>query len=116
MSFKLNNGAAGESVGFANPSGTLVDSISYVAPAAACPGRFPDGSATIALFPGTGSPGEANYLLLTSVVINEALSHTDPPLEDAIELRNLTAAPVDISHWWLSDAKTPCGNTGSRTA
>ena len=106
VSFKLNNDAAGESVGFANPSGTLVDSISYVAPAAGVSeGRFPDGSATIALFPGTGSPGDANYLLLTSVVINEALSHTDPPLEDAIELRNLTAAPVDISHWWLSDAK-----------
>ena len=68
-------------------------------------GRFPDGASTIVKFPGTESPGDANYLLITNVVINEALTHTDPPLEDAIELRNISAAPVNIQNWWLSDAK-----------
>ena len=36
--------------------------------------------------------------------MNEILTHTDPPLEDAIELRNLTAQPIDIGGWALSDA------------
>jgi hypothetical protein len=43
-----------------------------------------------------------------NVVISEVLSHTDPPLEDAIELCNLSSEPVDIGNWWLSDsAATP---------
>ena len=48
-------------------------------------GRFPDGSANIVSFPTTVSPGESNYLPLTNAVANEILTHTDPPLEDAIE-------------------------------
>jgi hypothetical protein len=66
-------------------------------------GRFPDGSTNIIRFPGTASPGESNWRLLTNVVINEVLTHTDLPLEDAIELRNLTSQPVDVGGWWLSD-------------
>jgi hypothetical protein len=37
------------------------------------------------------------------VVINEVLAHSDPPFEDAIELRNLTATPIDVGGWFLSD-------------
>ena len=37
-------------------------------------------------------------------MINEVLSHTDAPLEDAIELHNFGEAPVDISGWRLGDA------------
>lgn len=44
------------------------------------------------------------YYPLTSVVINEVLTHTDLPLEDYIELHNTTAAPVDIGYWFLSDS------------
>src|SRR5258705_1528173 len=40
-----------------------------------------------------------------SVVISEALTHTDLRLEDAIELRNLTAQSINIGGWWLSDDK-----------
>jgi hypothetical protein len=43
-------------------------------------------------------------LLLTNIVINEALAHTDLPLEDAIELYNPTDNSVDISGWYLSDS------------
>ncbi len=102
--FKLNN--AGESIGFASPSGTLIDSITFSnQQVGVSEGRFPDGTSTFAKFPGTESPGDANYLLIPNVAINEALTHTDPPFEDAIELRNLTAFPVNIQNWWLSDAK-----------
>ncbi len=44
-------------------------------------------------------------MLLTNIVINEAMTHSDPPFEDAIELRNLTGATVAIGGWWLSDAR-----------
>ena len=37
--------------------------------------------------------------------INEALAHTDPPLEDAIELHNPTASPVSITGWYLSNSR-----------
>jgi hypothetical protein len=39
------------------------------------------------------------------VVVNEVLTHTDPPLEDAVELANLSDEPVDISGWWLSNSR-----------
>ena len=50
--------------------------------------------------PGAGDPGEVT---VAAVVINEALTHTDPSPGDAIELYNPTGAPVDISNWYLTD-------------
>jgi len=51
-----------------------------------------------------GSPGAAGTGPIVDVVVNEVLTHTDPPTVDAIELHNITAAAVDISGWYLSDA------------
>ena len=65
-------------------------------------GRVPDGSANIVTMGGR-TPGQPNFGLITSIVINEVLTHTDLPLEDAIELHNVTTDAVDISHWWLTD-------------
>lgn len=51
-----------------------------------------------------GSPGLASTAPFSPrVLINEVLAHTDEPLLDAIELRNLTNAPVDIGGWFLTD-------------
>jgi hypothetical protein len=50
-----------------------------------------------------GSPGRAGVGPLNTIVINEVLSHTDPPLEDAIELYNRAATNVDIGNWYLSN-------------
>jgi len=98
--------AGGEALGFSISAAVLVDSITFGAQAVGITeGRFPDGNAAIVRFPGTESPGAANYLSLSNVVINEALAHTDLPFEDAIELRNLTGTNVNIGSWWLSDAK-----------
>lgn len=66
-------------------------------------GRLPDGGDTIFSFGTTPSPDASNYLPLPNAVINELLSHTDLPLEDAVELHNPTASPADISGWFLSD-------------
>jgi len=67
-------------------------------------GRLPDGGTNIIFFrPNFPTPAESNFLAITNVVVNELLTHTDPPLEDAVELFNPTAQPVDISYWWLSN-------------
>ncbi|MBN1674577.1 MAG: lamin tail domain-containing protein [Kiritimatiellae bacterium] len=50
-----------------------------------------------------GSPGYEDGAAYR-VVIGEALTHTDPPDVDAIELYNAGAAAVDIGGWYLSDS------------
>jgi hypothetical protein len=52
-----------------------------------------------------GSPGSDDPAppYAVGVVINEVLAHTDPPLEDAIELHNPTTTDIDVSGWYLSD-------------
>lgn len=95
---------AGESIGLSDPAGVLINGVDFgQQTAGVSEGRFPDGAATIVAFPGTGSPGESNWRQLTTVAINEVLTHSDEPLEDAIELRNLTSSPIDVGGWWLSD-------------
>ena len=86
--------------------GTQIDAVSFGAQElGVSQGRLPDGSATILPFPGSASPAESNFRPLASVVVSEVLTHTDLPLEDAIELQNLTGQTVDIGGWWLSDSK-----------
>lgn len=50
--------------------------------------------------PGAADPAPIN---LPAILINEALTHTDPPLLDTIELYNPTADPVDLAGWFLTD-------------
>jgi hypothetical protein len=47
-----------------------------------------------------GSPGKDDPGV---VLVNEVLSHTDPPAKDAIELFNPNASSMDVSGWYLSD-------------
>ncbi len=51
-----------------------------------------------------GSPGRAGMEPCHDVVINEVLSHTDPPQSDSIELCNTSATQVSIAGWYLSDS------------
>lgn len=51
-----------------------------------------------------GSPALANPAsAIPPVVINELLTHTDPPLEDSIELYNPTPQTVNLEGWFLTD-------------
>lgn len=52
-----------------------------------------------------GSPGrpDPSPSLFIAVVVNEALTHTDPPAVDAIELWNPTAVSAPIGGWFLTD-------------
>ncbi len=80
VNFKLS--AGGDTVALGVP-GRVIDSISFTAQAPdISEGRFPDGTATIVRFPGTDSPGESNYRLLTNVVVNEVLAHADPAIDE----------------------------------
>jgi hypothetical protein len=106
VNFKLS--AAADAIFLlASNNATVIDSVSwaYSQEKGVSEGRLPDGSSSIVRFPETATPGDANYLPLTNVVVNEILTHTDPPLEDAIELRNLTGSPLSIGGWFLSDDK-----------
>lgn len=105
LDFKLS--ADGETLTlYSTDRSTIIDRVNFGAQANnISQGRVPDGGDTIASFSGLSiTPGKPNAAEIASVVINEVLSHTDPPLEDAIELYNPTASAVDISHWWLSDS------------
>lgn len=52
-----------------------------------------------------GSPGTADPALVDvpAVLVNEALTHTDPPQVDAVELFNPGVSPVNLGGWFLSD-------------
>ncbi|MEW6158352.1 MAG: lamin tail domain-containing protein [Verrucomicrobiota bacterium] len=52
---------------------------------------------------GSPSADDSPPAALPVVLVNEALTHTDPPNVDAIELFNPTAAEADLSGWYLTD-------------
>jgi hypothetical protein len=68
-------------------------------------GRLLDGETTILAFPGSATPGSPNALAEPNLVVNEILSHTDPPLEDAVELFNAGTNAVNIGGWFLSNTQ-----------
>ncbi|HEY2952768.1 MAG TPA: lamin tail domain-containing protein [Verrucomicrobiae bacterium] len=102
VNFKL--AGSGGFVGLYSSDGTPIDGVSFGRQELdVSEGRWPDGSADILRFPDSPSPGHANYLPITNIGISEVLTHTDVPLEDAVELFNPTGAPVDVSGWYLSN-------------
>lgn len=99
--------STGESLRLYDTNLNLIDGIDFaVQQPGVSQGRLPDGGSVITSFPATPTPGQANYVPLTGVVINEVLTHADPPFEDAIELANVTAALVDLGGWYLSDSES----------
>lgn len=102
VAFKLSNG--GEALGLFHTNGTRIDTVTFGQQyPGVSQGRLPDGAGEIVFFFHTASPGENNHLPLANVVITEVLTHTDPPLEDALEVQNLGEESIDISGWFLSD-------------
>ena len=100
----FNLSAKGGLLVISSPSTNLIDRIDYPAQSPGISeGRLPDGAAQIVPFPATPTPGQDNFLPLTNIIINEILTHTDPPLEDAVELYNPGPANVDIGGWFLSN-------------
>ena len=50
-----------------------------------------------------GSPGSEGIGNTGSVIVNEVLTNTPTPVDDAIEFYNPTTAPINIGGMWLSD-------------
>jgi len=99
--------AAGESLGLYRADGVPVDRVTFGPQTlGASEGRFPDGALANVAFNTTVSRGQPNWLPHDSLHISEVLAHTDPPLEDAIELWNSGTAPADIGGWYLSNSRT----------
>lgn len=65
-------------------------------------GRIPDGETNIFTF-SNPTPEDSNVAPIPEINITELLAHVDPPLEDALELQNVTSTNVDIGNWWLTD-------------
>ena len=102
VGFKL--AASGDSLRVKYGNGVIIDLVTFGAQATGVSeGRLPDGGTEIRSFPGHPTPGEPNFGRITNLVVSELLTHTDPPLEDAVELFNVTDQPVNIGGWYLSD-------------
>ena len=103
----FNLDASGESLRLYTSNGlTVIDTVTFGAQSlGVSEGRLVDGSTNIVRFPGSASPGGPNYVVAPGVVINEILTHTDPPLEDFVELRNLTTNALPIGGWFLSNTE-----------
>lgn len=54
-----------------------------------------------------GSPGQPDPLPaeIAPILVTEALTHSDPPQVDSVELFNPTANPMSIAGWFLTDDK-----------
>ncbi|PYJ01538.1 MAG: hypothetical protein DME25_17905, partial [Verrucomicrobia bacterium] len=106
LNFSLD--AQGESLRLSSTNGTnfvLIDSVTFASQAlGVSEGRLPDGQTNLVRFPGSATPAESNYLPLPGVVINEILTHADPPLEQAVELSNAGTNAVAIGGFYLSDS------------
>jgi len=121
VGFKLR--AGGETIGLYATNGTTALDTVVFGPqqTGISEGRLPDGSPAVTVFPDTASPGDPNHLPLADAAINEVLAHSDPPLEDAIELVNTGSSAMAIGGWWLSDSRReprkfqiPAGTTLSK--
>ena len=119
LNFALD--AEGELIRLYDTNFAIIDSVSFGAQTPdVSQGRLPDRGTNIVSFPTTPTPERSNYLPLQNVVINEVLTHTDPPFEDAIEIQNIGTNTVSIGDWWLSDSETnffmvPVGAPGPTT-
>ena len=119
---KLSN--SGETVSLVHATGTPIFSVNYgtKAPWPASPDGTgfslvpvnpnlnpnPDSplnwraSSVIGGSPGTDDPSPN----IARILVNEALTHTDLPQLDSVELYNPNTTNVDISNWYLTDQRT----------
>jgi hypothetical protein len=102
LSFSLD--ALGETLRLNASATSVIDGADFEAMAPeVSAGRWPDGTTNIVWFHQTPTPGESNYLPHPAIVLNEILTHTDPPWEDAIEVHNRSGQAVDLGGWYLSN-------------
>jgi len=105
VKFSLDKG--GETIRLYSANLALIDAVDFgLQTTGVSQGRLPDGGSNNVSFFNTPTPDASNYLPLPNVVINEVLTHTDPPLEDTIELYNPGGNSVAIGGWFVSNSQT----------
>ena len=98
-------GGSGDSIGLYFANGTLIDRVQFGQQTEGISqGKLPDGSGTIVNL-NAPTPGNSNLIRYEGLVVNELLSHTDPPFEDAVEFYNTTDADINIGGWYLSNSR-----------
>ena len=116
---QLDNG--GETLRLSHPVGSSIFSVEYndegrwpITPdgfgyslVPIQPGNAPNSGRPVnwraSTFPG-GSPGADDpEPVVHAILINEVLTHTDPPQTDSIELYNPHGVEVDLGGWYLTD-------------
>jgi hypothetical protein len=99
-------GANGDLIGLYQNNGTRIDQVEFGPQAAdRSQGRLPDGSNNIQSL-NLATPNGSNLVLYEGLYVNEVLSHTDPPFEDAVEFYNDTNSEIDLSGWFLSNSRS----------
>ena len=103
VNFHLDSG--GDALRLYDAGFGAIDAVDFgaIAPGVSM-GRLPDGSGTLATFPGNPTPGQSNYRPLENAAINEVLADSADPLEDAIEIYNPTGLGIEVGGWFLSDS------------
>jgi streptogramin lyase len=84
-------------------TGGELNRVTFGAQAQACRGRLPDGSATIATFAASASPGASNFVVnYNGPVLNEVLARNQSAVispfgkfSDFVELRNTSASAAN---------------------
>ncbi|MGZ8938185.1 MAG: lamin tail domain-containing protein [Limisphaerales bacterium] len=95
----------GDSIGLYRADNSQIDRVTFGQQVTGISqGRLPDGSGTT-LNLTIPTPAESNLIRYEGLVVNELLSHTDPPLEDAVEFYNTTGSAINIGGWYLSDSR-----------
>lgn len=107
VSFKLSSTSGDQIYMYASNRTTVIDHVVFGPQTNnISQGRLPDGDTNIIYFRvDQPTPADSNFLPITNVVFSEFLTHTDEPLEDAIELLNIGATPADIGGYWLSNSR-----------
>ncbi|MDP2303190.1 MAG: lamin tail domain-containing protein [Ignavibacteria bacterium] len=108
--FGLSSG--GETVWFENAQGVLLDSIAFTAmDVTQSYGRYPDGSANLALLDSI-TRGSSNYFIVPShVKMNEIYSRGTTDAPDWIEIHNSAIFNMDLSGYKIYDSG---GNAGTK--
>jgi hypothetical protein len=95
----------GDSIGLYRADSSQIDRVQFGQQVQGISqGRLPDGSDTI-LSLNVPTPGNSNLILYEGLIVNELLSHTDPPYEDAVEFYNTSANAINIGGWYLSNSR-----------
>ena len=98
-------GGSGDAIGLHFANNTVIDRVEFGQQLAGISqGRLPDGTGAARSL-NTATPGESNLIRYEGLVVSELLSHSDLPLEDAVEFYNQTDAPINIGGWYLSDSR-----------